>query len=160
MQFLKPAPLSLGDFRQALAASPRLGLRFRLPTGGLTPIHLHLTEVARVDRHFIDCGGTERRRITCQLQLWVGPDEDHRITAAKAASILRKGAHLLPDAEAEVEMEYEAGLISQYPVSGVSITPQTIVFELGLRHTACLAPELCGLPALLDLKKPGHWNRG
>jgi hypothetical protein len=148
--------MTLADFQQLLNDHPQHLLQASLPGGDSVPQCFHITEVARVDRHFIDCGGTERRRITCQLQLWVGPDEDHRITAAKAASILRKGAHLLPDAEAEVEMEYEAGLISQYPVSGVSITPQTIVFELGLRHTACLAPELCGLPALLDLKKPGQ----
>lgn len=44
--------MSFGDFRQALAASPQLRLRFRLPTGGLTPIHLHLTEVARVEKHW------------------------------------------------------------------------------------------------------------
>ena len=30
-------PLTFADFRQALALAPALGLRFRLPTGALTP---------------------------------------------------------------------------------------------------------------------------
>ena len=70
--------MSLEAFRQALAANPSLGLRFRLPTGGLAPIHLHLTEVARVEKRFIDCGGTIRTEVTARLQLWTADDTDHQ----------------------------------------------------------------------------------
>ncbi len=54
MQLLTPALMTLGEFREALAASPQLGLRFLLPTGHLPPIHLHLTEVARVEKRYLD----------------------------------------------------------------------------------------------------------
>ena len=69
MQILSAQPLTFAEFRQALALAPALGLRFRLPTGGLTPIHLHLTEVARVEKRFIDCGGTIRTQASARLQL-------------------------------------------------------------------------------------------
>ncbi len=84
MQTLKAQPLTFAEFRQALALSPALGLRFRLPTGGLTPIHLHLTEVARVEKRFIDCGGTIRTQVAARLQLWAADDTEHRVGCAKA----------------------------------------------------------------------------
>ena len=87
--------MSLGDFRQALAASPQLGLRFRLPTGSLTPIHLHLTEVARVEKRYIDCGGTIRTDVSARLQLWAADDTDHRVGCAKALLVLDRGAALV-----------------------------------------------------------------
>jgi hypothetical protein len=92
MQLLKPAVMTFADFRRALSADPRLGLRFRLPTGGLTPVHLHLTEVARVEKRFIDCVGTVRTEVSARIQLWAADDTDHRVGCAKAAQILDRGA--------------------------------------------------------------------
>jgi len=42
-----------------------------------------------------------------------------------------------------VEVEYEAGVISQYPAGGVELTPSGLFFSLGTKHTVCLAPEKC-----------------
>ncbi len=35
-------------------------LQFELPGGNLVPGHFHVTEVGKITKHFIDCGGTER----------------------------------------------------------------------------------------------------
>jgi hypothetical protein len=44
-----------------------------------------------------------------------------------------------------VEVEYEDGAISQYPIAAVEVTPSGLLFHLGTKHTACLAPEKCGV---------------
>ena len=36
-------------------------LEFKLPNEELVPSHFHVTEVCKVSKHFIDCGGLERR---------------------------------------------------------------------------------------------------
>ncbi|CAM4098801.1 hypothetical protein GILI108418_04590 [Gillisia limnaea] len=35
-------------------------LQFVLPDGNLVPRHFHVTEIGKVTKHYIDCGGTER----------------------------------------------------------------------------------------------------
>lgn len=94
-------------------------------------------------KDFIDCGGTRRQVVTCQLQAWVGPDAEHRIHADKLLGILEKGAGLFASGELPVEIEYEAGLISQYPVAGVEEGDGALVLRLESKHTDCLAKELC-----------------
>ena len=37
------------------------GFRFQTPDGNFVPPHFHITEVGMVKKHFIDCGGTERK---------------------------------------------------------------------------------------------------
>jgi Family of unknown function (DUF6428) len=32
-------------------------VNFKLPNGTLVPLHFHITEVGRISKHFIDCGG-------------------------------------------------------------------------------------------------------
>ena len=110
--------MSLGDFRQALAASPQLGLRFRLPTGGLSPIHLHLTEVARVEKRYIDCGGTIRTDISARLQLWAADDTDHRVGCAKALQVLDRGAGLVGATDVPLEVEHDFPFLTVFPVVG------------------------------------------
>ena len=80
--------MTLTELKQTLAAHPDLPLRFVLPDGQLVPAHAHVTEVARVDKHFVDCGGTRRAESYCRLQVWVADDTDHRLPAAKLHRIL------------------------------------------------------------------------
>ena len=84
----------------------------------------------------------------CQLQVWVGEDYDHRIETRKMAGILEKGKALLPDESVPVEIEYEDRVISQYTITGHELTADAVVLQLAHKNTECLAPELCGLPAL------------
>lgn len=143
MQSLKPAPLSVADFRTVLLQQPKLGLRFRLPMGGLTPLHAHLTEVARVERRFIDCGGTIRTALSARLQLWSADDTDHRVDCAKAAQVLERGAALLGATALPLEVEFDFPLLTVFPVLGSVVEDGARVFLLGTIKTDCLAHEIC-----------------
>ena len=135
--------MTLAELKNALSGDPDQLLRLRLPGGDAVPVSFHITEVGQVTKDFIDCGGTRRSVSTCQLQAWVGPDENHRIHAGKLLGILRKGSSLMSSEELPVEIEYEHGLISQYPVTGVETVDGALVFSLTTKHTDCLAKELC-----------------
>lgn len=143
MQPLKPLPMTVAEFRAALLAQPRLSLRFRLPTGGLTPIHVHLTEVARVEKRFIDCGGMVRMQASARLQLWTADDTDHRVDCAKAAQVLERGTALLGSTDLPLEVEHDFPLLTVFPVVGSIVEDGARVFLLGTLKTDCLAPEIC-----------------
>ena len=135
--------MTIQDLENALREQPDAGVRFILPDGGLIPVHAHVTEVGRVDKRFIDCGGTRRSESHCLLQTWVANDEHHRLNAGKLAGIIRKGMELLEDPALPVHIEYEEDLVSQFPLEAVSRDESTIYLHTQLRHTDCLAKELC-----------------
>jgi hypothetical protein len=140
--------MTLSTLLDALsAAHPDTALRVELPDGSAVPAHFHVTEVGRVRKDFIDCGGTVRSWERCVLQVWVADDRDHRVSAGKLAKIIRLAAPILGDhADAEVEVEYDVGVITQFPVLAVGRTTGAgIVLRLGGKHTACLAPDRCGV---------------
>ena len=56
---------------------------------------------------------------------------------------MRVAAPLLESDDLPVEVEYEEGVLSQYPLGGMEVTPSGLLFHLGTKHTACLAPEKC-----------------
>jgi hypothetical protein len=137
----------LSEFTRSLAAAPDRPLHLMLPSGEFVPAHFHVTEVGRVRKDFIDCGGTTRSSTACVVQVWVATDADHRLTAGKLAGILQLAAPLLNGEDPPVEVEYEAGVVSQYPVAGAEATPAGVLFHLGTKHTDCLAPDRCGVGA-------------
>jgi hypothetical protein len=114
-----------------------------LPDRSFIPAHYHITEVGRLSKDFVDCGGTVRSTRSCLLQVWVANDVDHRLETTKLAAIMRVAAPLLESDDLPVEVEYEEGVLSQYPLGGMEITPSGLLFHLGTKHTACLAPEKC-----------------
>jgi hypothetical protein len=128
-----------------LAANPAAALHLMLPDGDFVPAHFHVTEVGRVQKDFIDCGGTVRSSTACVLQVWVADDRDHRLDTTKLAGIMRLAAPLLKTTDLPVEVEYEDGRVSQFPVSAAEVTPSGVLFHLGTKHTACLAPDRCGV---------------
>ena len=140
--------MNLTELKFLLSQHADRHFRIRLPDGNSVPLSFHVTEVGRLDKRFLDCGGTLRSSTTCQLQIWVGEDYDHRIETQKMAAILDKAKSILPDDGIPVEFEYETGVISQYTVAGHEIADDAVVLQLAHKHTECLAPELCGLPAL------------
>ncbi len=140
--------MQLSQLKSLLAGYSDRFFRLGLPDGSPVPVSFHITEVGRVHKTFLDCGGTLRERITCQLQVWVGEDYEHRIETGKMAGILEKGKSLLPDDSVPVEIEYEDRVISQYTIEGHELTDDAVILRLAHKHTECLAPELCGLPAL------------
>ena len=44
-------------------------IAFQLPNGELVPNHFHVTEVGKVTKHFIDCGGMVRNEEVANFQL-------------------------------------------------------------------------------------------
>ncbi|MGI9176637.1 MAG: DUF6428 family protein [Pirellulales bacterium] len=133
------------EFRHVLAGNPDVKMHWMLPDKSFVPVHYHITEVGRVQKDFIDCGGTIRSTTACVLQVWVADDVDHRLETTKLAAIMEVAGPLLQSQDIPVEVEYEEGVLSQYPVAGVEITPSGLLFHLGTKHTACLAPEKCGV---------------
>jgi len=145
----------LSELKQLLSEHAGRFFRVRLPDGSAVPVSFHVTEVGRVHKTFLDCGGKLRESVTCQLQIWVGPDYDHRIETGKMAAILEKAKAYLPDESIPVEVEYEDKVISQYTIGSHEVTPDAVVLELHHKHTECLAPELCGLPPLPGARRSG-----
>ncbi len=137
--------MNVAEFRAALLTDPNAALHLMLPDGDFVPAHFHVTEVGRVQKDFIDCGGTTRSAVTCLLQVWVASDVAHRLTAGKLAGVLKLAAPLLGSDDLSVEVEYERDWVSQLPVIGAEVTPMGVLFHLGKKHTDCLAPDKCGV---------------
>ena len=138
----------LSEFKKVLSENLRRNIRFILPTGSKIPPHAHVTEVARIDKKFIDCGGTRRTETICRLQTWFQDDTDHRLTGGKLLAILEKSASFLETEDMEVDVEHEAPFISQFPIEAVSMEDESLVIRLGVKHTACLAEDKCLPPNL------------
>jgi hypothetical protein len=134
--------MNTAEFTALLSAFGDKPVRFILPDGGRIPDHAHITEVGRVDREFLDCGGERRKTSFCCLQAWVADDTDHRLPARKLAAIIDRALDPLGLAGLPVEIEYEDGLISQFPVVSVG-AGEFVAVHLGTKHTDCLAKEVC-----------------
>ena len=57
--------MNIKQLVELLESSDDSSLRFALPSGDLVPDHFHVTEVGRIDKAFIDCGGTRRSAAAC-----------------------------------------------------------------------------------------------
>ena len=147
--------MKLSELKSLLAGNADRHFRIRLPDGDAIPLCFHVTEVGHVHKTFLDCGGTRRETETCQLQVWVGEDYNHRIETGKMAEILEAGKSVLLNDSVPVEIEYEDGVISQYTITGHEITGDAVILALAHKHTECLAPELCGLPSINRLPAIG-----
>ena len=137
--------MTVSEFLAVLVANPGVKMHFMLPDQSFVPAHYHITEIGRVQKDFIDCGGTVRSKTSCMLQIWVATDVDHRLETTKLAKIMEIARPLLQSNDLPVEVEYEDAVVSQYPVGGAEVTPSGILLYLGSKHTACLAPEKCGV---------------
>ena len=140
--------MKLSEFKKLLVQHSDKNVRFILPTGTKIPSQAHVTDVARIEKHFIDCGGTFRAEVLCRLQVWFANDTNHRVGAKMLHKILDKSASFLETEDLEVDIEYEAPFISQFPISAVEPEGENLVVRLGIKHTACLAEDTCLPPAL------------
>ena len=134
--------MNTAEFTSLLSSLGDKTVRFLLPDGGRIPDHAHITEVGRVDREFLDCGGERRKTSFCCLQAWVADDTDHRLPARKLAGIISRALEPLDLGSLPVEVEYEDGFVSQFPVVSVA-AGETVIVRLGTKHTDCLAKEVC-----------------
>ena len=49
--------MKLSEVKSALTKLDTIA--FQLPNGELVPTHFHVTEVGKISKHFIDCGGMQ-----------------------------------------------------------------------------------------------------
>src|SRR4051812_48601071 len=114
--------MNLDTFVAVLTENPQAALHLMLPDGSFVPAHFHVTEVGRVQKDFIDCGGAKRSTTACVLQVWVANDNDRRLDTSKLAQIIQIGTPLFPSMTVPVEVEYEQGAVSQYPIQQAEVT--------------------------------------
>ncbi|WP_116790595.1 DUF6428 family protein [Flavobacterium psychrotrophum] len=116
-------------------------LKFSLKNGADIPAHFHITEVGKISREFIDCGGTIRNEYTVNLQLWNADDTDHRLEAGKLLNIIKLSEEKLGIIDGVIEIEYQGATIGKY---GLDFNDGA--FLLVPTYTACLAEDVCGIP--------------
>lgn len=117
-------------------------IAFQLPNGTLVPRHFHVTEVGKVSKHFIDCGGTIRTEEVANIQLWEANDYDHRLHPEKLTNIIELSEQVLGLNDLDIEVEYQGDTIGKF---GLDYAHG--VFLLTNTQTACLATDACGIPA-------------
>lgn len=120
-------------------------IAFQLPDGSLVPENFHVTEVGKISKHFIDCGGTVRKEEVINFQLWNANDYDHRLHPEKLMNIIELSEKILGLEDLEIEVEYQAETIGKF---GLDFDGKN--FQLTTTQTDCLAKENCGIP----LEKP------
>lgn len=137
--------MNVNALYSVLSQSEHAAVRFQLPSGELIPEHFHVTEVGRIDKNFMDCGGTIRQASSCMIQTWTADDRDHRLVASKFAKILNMAGPVLGSFDLPVEVEYGPEVAAQYQVSDVSVDLHQVTIQLVGKQTDCLAKDQCGV---------------
>lgn len=115
-------------------------IAFKLPDGSLVPEHFHVTEVGKVTKHFIDCGGVLRKEEKINFQLWNANDYNHRLHPEKLIHIIELSEKTLNLKDHEIEVEYQGNTIGKYNLDFDGEN-----FLLVSTTTACLAEDQCGI---------------
>jgi len=116
-------------------------ISFKLPNGDLVPNHFHVTEIGKINKHFIDCGGTVRKEEVVNFQLWNADDYDHRLHPEKLVDIIELSESVLNIGDLEIEVEYQAETIGKF-----GLDFDGTHFLLTTKQTDCLAKDQCGVP--------------
>jgi len=116
-------------------------LRFRLPNGDYVPSHFHVTEIGKVTKEFIDCGGTLRKEERINFQLFSANDYDHRLAPQKLKGIIALSEKQLDLEDWEVEVEFQSDTIGKY-----NLNFDQGDFVLVSTQIDCLAKDKCGIP--------------
>lgn len=115
-------------------------IAFQLPNGELVPNHFHVTEVGKITKNFIDCGGTVRNEEVVNFQLWDANDYDHRLHPEKLVHIINLSEKTLDIPDLDIEVEYQGATIGKY---GLDFDGKH--FLLTSKSTDCLAKSNCGI---------------
>ena len=131
--------MKLSEIKKQLSTLETIA--FKLPNGDLVPRHFHVTEVGKITKNFIDCGGTVRNEEVINFQLWMADDYDHRLHPEKLVHIINLSEKVLELGDLEIEVEYQGETIGKY---GLDIKGNN--FLLTTKVTDCLAKDECGIP--------------
>ncbi len=132
--------MKLSEIKKHLAELDTIA--FQLPNGELVPNHFHVTEVGKITKNFIDCGGTVRNEEVVNFQLWNANDYDHRLHPEKLINIIELSEKVLGIEDLEIEVEYQGQTIEKF---GLDFDGTN--FILASKQTDCLAKDNCGIPA-------------
>ena len=131
--------MNLSEAKNILKQSEKI--TFQLPNGQLVPNHFHVTEVGKITKHFIDCGGTMRHEEVVNFQLWNANDYDHRLHPEKLLNIIELSEKVLGIPNLKIEVEYQGETIGKF---GLDFDGTN--FLLTTKQTDCLAKDQCGIP--------------
>lgn len=137
--------MNVQELKKVLIENKDFQLCIKLPDGDFVPCHFHVTEVGRVKNNFVDCGGVEREKESCLIQVWTAKDFEHRIVAGKLSKILQYAECVLKSDDLPVEIEFGQKQATQYKLTDISICEKDLVFVLAGKQTDCLAPDKCGV---------------
>jgi len=104
--------MRLSEIKNNLQGLKRIA--FQLPNGELVPSHFHVTEVGKITKNFIDCGGTVRNEEVINFQLWNANDYDHRLHPEKLVKIIELSEKVLELKDSEIEVEYQGQTIQKF----------------------------------------------
>jgi hypothetical protein len=142
---LKNIIMKLSDFKAALKEHEYP--IFKLENGKALAPHYHLTELGKITKDYIDCGGNHRQESWLNLQLWEANDYEHRLSSTKLLRIIRKTERQLALSEDfDLEIEYQGSTIGRYTLDREGET-----FLLKATQTDCLAKDSCGIPDAISL---------
>ena len=145
--------MKLSEIKKALQKLETIA--FQLPNGELVPNHFHVTEVGKVTKNFIDCGGTVRNEEVVNFQLWEANDYDHRLHPEKLVHIIELSEKIIGIGDLEIEVEYQmASTIGKFNLDFDGTN-----FLLTSKVTDCLAKDNCGIPAEKPKGKIGEWKQ-
>ena len=116
-------------------------IAFKLPNGALVQPHFHVTEVGRITKDFIDCGGKRRSERVVNFQLWEEKDYDHRLHPEKLLSIIELSEKMFKFEDLEIEVEYQG----KETIGKYDLDFDGTYFLLTSKLTACLAEDACGI---------------
>lgn len=131
----------LSEFKNHLSTVETVD--FQLPDGQLVPVHYHVTEIGKNEKHFMDCGGKVRRESLVSFQLWLADDVEHRLQPQKLLKIISMAEKAIALNDNEIVVEYQGDTLGVYHV-GFNGSQ----FLLHAKETACLAREACETPTL------------
>lgn len=140
--------MKLSQIRQFLESTSNLN--FILPDGTPIPPHFHITEAGLVTKNFVDCGGTIRKESFISVQIWLGQDTGHRLSASKFLTILNTYQKHFGHEDLPVEFEYQTTTLGRYypflGSNGIALIPQT---------AQCLASDQCGTKSSVSIIEGG-----
>lgn len=141
--------MTIEEIKTKLASMEELS--FILPDGSSVPAHFHITEVGKITKDFIDCGGKRRTEESACFQLWQKEEDDnHRLAPQKLINIIEGSQAQLGLSNLPIVVEYQgANTISSF---GLEYDGEN--FLLTSKMTACLAEDACAVPepkTMIDL---------
>lgn len=131
--------MTIEEIKGILSKSKEIS--FKLPNGEMVPAHFHVTEVGKIEKNFIDCGGTMRHELIANFQLWNADDYDHRLHPEKLFDIIKLSQDKLEIGDLPIEVEYQGATIGKY---GLDYNGES--FVLTTKMTDCLAKDGCLVP--------------